>query len=33
MAESIGLYFFACKISPNERWVLGKIGFNEDAFW
>ena len=33
MAESIGLFFFACKISPNERWVPRKAGFDEDAFW
>jgi len=33
MADSIGPFLFACKISPDERWVPRETGFDEDAFW
>ena len=33
MANSMSSFLFACKISIDECRILGKTGFNEDAFW
>ncbi len=33
MVDPMSSFLFACKISIDERRILGKTCFDEDAFW